>query len=156
MCSFPCPEQGYPSEEIVQNSSVIRVLVVVLIAPSVYAKTEKANFNKKNQYVQGTVLRVQEHEENSASNYVGSSPTDAPLRSEVYAYDISIRVNCATYVGRWESPFDYLPSVFTPNRVVQVRVEKHLMYVYVPGEREFRMGLVDPPRSGFSGCDSNH
>jgi hypothetical protein len=140
----------------VKTNSLICLLAVALTTPSVYAKTAKADSTKKNEYLPGTVLEVQKHEENSASNYVGDSPSDAPLRSEVYAYDVSIRINCATYVGRWRSAFDYIPSVFTPNRAVQVRLEKHLMYVDVPGEKEFRMGLVEHPRGPTSPCSDNH
>jgi hypothetical protein len=140
----------------VKKSGLFYVLAVVLISPSGYAQAAKADSSKKNEYLAGTVLQVQRHEEDSASNYVGDNPSDAPLRSDVYAYDISIRVNCATYVGRWNSAFDYIPAVFTPNRTVQVRLEKHLMYVDVPGEKEFRMGFVEHPRGQPAPCSTDH
>jgi hypothetical protein len=140
----------------VKNSGLIHVLAVVLISPSVYAQAAKADSNKKSQYLAGTVLQVQKHEEDSASNYVADNPSDAPLRSDVFAYDISIRVNCATYIGRWDSAFDYIPGLFTPNHTVKVRLEKHLMYVDVPGEKEFRMGLVQRPRGPNAPCRTDH
>ena len=139
-----------------KNSALVCVLAGVLISSSLYATSAKSDSSKKSEYQTGTVLRVQRREEGSTSNYVGDSPSDAPLRSEVYAYDISIRVNCATYVGRWNSAFDYLPSVFSPNRTVQVRVEKHLMYVDVPGEKEFRMGFVERPLGPAAPCSNDH
>ena len=129
-----------------KTSPLICVLATVLIAPPVYARSVKSRSTKKNEYLPGTVLRVQKYQEDSDSNYVGDTASDAPLRSEVFGYDVSIRVNCATYVGRWKSSFDSVPAVFSPNRTVQVRLEKHLMYVDVPGEKEFRMGYVERPR----------
>jgi hypothetical protein len=139
----------------VKPSPLICMLATVLIVPAAYAKPAKSGSIKKNEYLPGTVLRVQRHEENSTSNYVGDTASDAPLRSDVYGYDVSIRVNCATYVGRWNSSFDYVPAVFSPNRTVQVRLEKHLMYVDVPGEKEFRMGYVERPRSPAAPCSTD-
>lgn len=136
-----------------KNSCFIYVLAMALVAPPAYSKTAKADSGRKNQYLQGTILQVQRRETDSASNYVGDNPSDASLRPEVYAYDISIRVNCATYVGRWNSAFYDIPSVFTPNRTVQVRLEKHLMYVDVPGEKEFRIGFAEHPRGPTPRCD---
>ena len=139
-----------------KNSGLIYVIAVALISPSVYGQSAKADSNnKKSEFLTGTILQVQRHEEDSASNYVGDA-SDAPLRSDVYAYDISIRVNCATYMGHWNSEFDYLPSVFSPNRAVQVRLEKHVMYVDVPGEKEFRMGFVQRPRGQTPPCSTDH
>lgn len=127
---------------------------MVLITPSVYAK-KKVDFSKKN-YLPGTVLQVQRHEAVADSNYVGDNPSDAPLRPDVYSYEVSIRVNCGTYVGRYQSAFDYLPSVFTPNRTVEVRLKKHVMRVDVPGEKEFTMRIVEHLRHPTSRCGDNH
>ncbi|HEY8672092.1 MAG TPA: hypothetical protein VIL63_14710 [Terriglobales bacterium] len=138
-----------------KNSGLTYVLAVVSISPSAYAQAAKADSSKKNDYLAGTVPQ-QRHDEDSASNYVGGNPSDAPLRSEVYAYEISFRVNCATYVGRLDSAFDYIPAVFTLNRPVQVRLEKHLMYVDVPGEKEIRMGVVERPRGQSAPCSTGH
>jgi hypothetical protein len=131
-------------------------LAMALILPSVCAQAVKTDSSRKNEYLAGTVLQVQRHDQDSTSNYVGDSPSDAPLRSGGYAYDISIRVNCATYVGRWNSELDSVSAVFSPNRAVQVRLEKHVMYVDVPGEKEFRMGFVARPRGQSAPCSTDH
>ena len=136
-----------------KNSSLMFIFAVALGTPSVYAKT-KVDSSKKN-YLPGTVLQIQRHEADISSNYVGDNRSDAPLRSDVYSYEVSIRVNCGTYVGRYQSAFDYLPSIFTPNRTVQVRLQKHVMQVNVPGEKEFTMGIVEHPRHPTPTCD-NH
>jgi hypothetical protein len=133
----------------------VGVLAVALVSLSADAQVTKTNSSKKNEYRAGTVLQVQRHEEDSTSNYAGDA-TEAPLHSDVYAYDISVRVHCATYVGRWNSEFDDVPAVFSPNRTVQVRLEKHLMYVDVPGEKEFRMGFVEHPGGQTTPCSTDH
>lgn len=134
-----------------RNSSLIYVLAA-LIVPSVSAQTVKAHSTKKNEYLSGTVLQVKRHEYDSASNYVGDSPSDAPLHSNVHVYDVSVRVNCATYVGRYKSVFDYVPSVFTPNRKVEVRLRNHVMQIDIPGEEKYTMGIVERPRGLTTPC----
>lgn len=134
-----------------RNSSLIYVLAA-LIVPSVSAKTVKAHSTKKNEYLSGTVLQVKRHEYDSASNYVGDSASDAPLHSNVHVYDVSVRVNCATYLGRYKTVFDYVPSVFTPNRKVEVRLRNHVMQIDVPGEEKYTMGIVERPRGLTTPC----
>jgi hypothetical protein len=147
-----CSEhKAHHREETVRNSSLIYVLAA-LIVPSVPAKTVKAHTTKNNKYLSGTVLQVKRHEYDSASNYVGDSPSDAPLHSNVYVYDISVSVNCATYVGRYKSAFDYVPSVFTPNRKVEVRLRNHVMQIDVPGEEKYTVGIVERPRHPTPTC----
>ena len=95
----------------------------------------------KDQYQRAMVVRVDKHV--APSNYVGSSPTDAPLQADDYNYDIGIRLDCSIYVGRYESPSAYLPSVFSPWHAVEVRLQKHIMYVSLPdSDREVKMGIV--------------
>jgi hypothetical protein len=92
-------------------------------------------------YQTATVVSVDKHI--SQSNYVGASPTDAPLVAEDYSYDIGIRVNCNVYVGRYESAIDYLPSVFAPQHTVEMLLRKHVLYVSLPdGDREVKMGIT--------------
>jgi hypothetical protein len=75
---------------------------------------------------------------------VGGSRSDAPLQAEGYSYDIGIRLNCDVYVGRYESAIDYLPSAFATQHAVDVRLQKHIMYVSLPdADREVKMGIVN-------------
>ena len=124
--------------------------VVVVCSAVLFAKNPRAASGLKTQYLPATVLQVQEQE--IQSNYVGDSPTDAPLQAEVHTYNVSIQLNCGTYVGRYSSPFDYLPDVLRSNRSVGVRLEKHVMHIKVPGEEEYTMGIVEHPR-GHQGCE---
>ena len=87
-----------------------------------------------NPYVQGTVVDVQKHKVYSPDYMMGgSNPADAPpLTSRYYAFEVSVRVDCKTYVGRYETPFNYLPSVFSVNQPIQLRLTKHVMYFDLP------------------------
>ena len=88
-----------------------------------------SNRAAKDQYQTATVVSVDKHV--AESNYVGS-PTDAPLQSEDYGYDIGIRLDCNIYVGRYESSIDYLPSVSHPSTRWTSDFQKHMMYVSLP------------------------
>ena len=95
---------------------------------------------KETGYQTAIVVSVEKY--NAPTTYIGS-PSDAPLQPEVYAYDIGVRLNCDVYVGRYESSTDYLPAVFAANHDVDVRMQKHVMYVSLPfGDRVVKMGIV--------------
>ena len=112
------------------------------------------NSNEKTGYQQATVVSVDKHV--SESNYVGGSPSDAPLQAEDYSYNIGIRVNCDLYVGRYESATNYLPAVFVTNHSVDVRLQKHVMYVSLPdSDREVKMGIVSHGRVKNEPCQAN-
>ena len=68
---------------------------------------------------------VESHE--TPSNYAGSNPSDAPLQAEVYSYDIGIRLGYTIYRTRYDTAFDYLPSVFTPNHSIEVIPHKSVI-----------------------------
>lgn len=135
-----------------KNFCVICMVAAFVWAPAANAKAAKPASAKKSAYVAGTVVQIQKNQ--PRSNYAGSSPSDAPLESNVFDYEISVRVNCETYVGRYQSGFDYLPAVFTPNRAVEVRLQKHVMYVDVPGDQEYRMGIISRPRAAAANCST--
>jgi hypothetical protein len=93
----------------------------------------------KQEYQSATVVSVESHE--IPSNYAGSNPSDAPLQSEVYSYDIGIRLGCTVYRTRYESAFDYLPSAFAPNHPIGVNPHKRVMDVVLPGDRAVRIAI---------------
>jgi hypothetical protein len=114
-----------------KKSLMLFVLVLGVFSTGVHAGTKQA-------YRSATVVSVAKHE--TPSNYVGN-PTDAPLQAEVYSYDIGIQLNCTLYVVRYETGLDHLPSVFSPHQTVEVSLQKHVMYVNLPGARELRLGI---------------
>jgi hypothetical protein len=110
--------------------------------------------NTKEGYQQATVVKVDKYE--APSMYVGGSPSDAPLQAEVYAYDIGLKIECDFYVGRYQSPTDYLPSIFAKNHTVDVRVQKHILYVSLPEtDRDVKMGIVKHNRLKDQNCMVN-
>jgi hypothetical protein len=112
-----------------------------------------ASAGTKQPYQSATVVSVANHE--TPSIYVGN-PTDAPLQSEVYSFDIAIELNCTVYMVRYETGLDYLPSVFSPNQTVEVSLEKHVMNVNLPGARELRLSVGSRSRVKDTSCMVNN
>jgi hypothetical protein len=125
-----------------------KILALVILVGTMSAVNAFASL-KPTDYWSGTVVSVESHEA-APSNYVGSNPSDAPMQSEVYSYDIGIRVGCTVYRTQYDSAIDYLPAVFTANHPIRVNLRKHVMNVNIPGYREVRMpidghhGVQDP------------
>jgi hypothetical protein len=139
LASRPASLAGALMEKIVRKNIGIGIAMLV-IAPMLNASPARS---KSNPFVQGTVVEVQKQKV-YFPNYAigGSNPSDAPLTSRYYAYQVSVRVDCKTYVGRYETPFNYLPSEFIPNHPIQVHLTKHVMYFDLPNDPDMRMGIV--------------
>jgi len=94
-------------------------------------------------FVQGKVLAVQKYRVQTPDYTIGgSNPADAPLTSRYYEFEVSILVDCKIYVGRYQTPFNYLPSAFTADRSIPVRLTRHVMYFDLPNDPDMRMGIV--------------
>jgi hypothetical protein len=103
-------------------------------------------------YQPATVLSVQKHEVRSPAYTAGDSPSDAPLQTDYYVYEIALRVNCATYVGRYETQLNYLPSSFVTGHQVDVRVATHLLYFNLPDGQQMKMAIVQKKSDGRVTC----
>jgi len=102
-------------------------------------------------YEAATVISVDRFQ--PVSNYLGENPADAPLRAREYSYDIGIRLACNIYVGRYESAINYLPSAFARNQIVDVRLQKHILYVSLPdSDWDVKMGIVSHRRVRDDSC----
>lgn len=113
-------------------------IAFVLMASQLYAAQSQTN-----QFVQGTVVDVQKHRAESPTYTMGgSNPSDAPLTSRYYTFEVSVRVGCTTYVGRYDAAINYSPFASSSNRAVQVRLTKHVMYFDLPNDPEMRIGIV--------------
>src|ERR1700731_218553 len=135
--SCPAIVGGDLIEEIMRQNLFIAAFLVTV--PALYA----AESGHSSPSVQGIVARVQKQRVYSPDSTIGgSNPSDAPLTSHYFAYEVSVRVDCKTYVGRYETPFNYLPSALTPDRPIQVRLTKHVMYFDLPNDPDVRMGIV--------------
>lgn len=128
-------------------------LSVVVLAVTMAALSAKAKEVQSKEFQQGTVVSV-ERQEVVSPNQCCYSGSDAPLQNQYYAFDVSVRVGCGTYVGRYESYIDYLPSAFSANKEIPVRLTKHVMYFDIPGERDMKMGIVRRSIDHAVPCDN--
>jgi len=121
---------------------VKKIVIVSAILTGMWTVlSASAKESKIKQYVEGTVVRVEKHE--SQANVSGQNPSDAPLADpETYAYDVAVHVNCGTYVGRYQSWYDFVPSVFSPSHKIQLRLTRSVMYVDVPNQKELELPIV--------------
>jgi len=102
-------------------------------------------------YQPATVVSVERY--HAVSNYLGDNPADAPLQAREYAYDIGIRLDCKVYVGRYQSAINYLPSAFAPNKSVDVRLHKNVLYISLPdNDWDVKMGVVGHRRVKDEAC----
>jgi hypothetical protein len=122
------------------------LLLLVTTAPICASAAKK----RMDQYVDGTVQGVQSQTVQSPEySTAGSNPSDAPLTTSYYEYQVSIRVGCITYVGRYLTPFHYLPSLFTADHIINFRLTKRVMYFDLPDTAGIRMAII---RRQASGC----
>jgi hypothetical protein len=99
--------------------------------------------NRSNQLVQGTIVEVRKLRTQSPEyGAAGSNPVDAPPTTHYYTFEVSIRVGCETYVGHYNTPFNYLPAAFESGQQIQMRLIKHAMYFDLPNDPDMRMGIV--------------
>lgn len=123
-------------EQIVNKNIYIGIAMLVIV-PMLNASPTRDNSNP---FVKGTVVHVQKHKGYSPDSTIGgSNPSDAPLTSRYFAYEVSVRVDCKTYVGRHETPFNCLPSSFTPHQPIKVHLAKHVFDL--SNHPDMRIGL---------------
>jgi hypothetical protein len=128
--------------------SVTKYVALLVLAVAGLAVFLQASV--KRGYQTATVLEVKKLD--TTPQFVGGNPTDAPTHADEFAYEVGLRVECTNYVGRYESAIDFLPSAIAPNKEVDVRVEKHWVYVSLNGDREIKMGIVHHERVHDDSC----
>lgn len=126
-----------------KNNIMLAVLVSGALLTNLHAATNP-------EYQPATVVSVESRA--IPSNDDGGGPTDAPLQSEVYSYDIGIRLGDTVYMTAFDSAVDQLPSDLAANRQVQVNLKKRVLEVELSGDRtvempiESRSGVKDATR----------
>ena len=117
---------------------LVCAFLVFGVAPNLHASKVQ---DQTNYYQQGTILGVENHKVDSPEYSGGSNPSDAPLQSAFYAYEVSVRVDCETYVGHYQSVIDYLPSAFAANQPIRVHLTKHFLYFGLPMGGGMKMAI---------------
>lgn len=127
---------------------MIKQVSLLLVALAGMALLLRASV--KGGYQTATVTSVKKLD--TSPQFIGGNPTDAPLHADDFAYEVGIRVECTKYVGRYESFLDYLPAAIAPNKEVDVRLDKHWLYVSLPADREIKMGIVHHEKIREADC----
>ena len=59
-------------------------------------------------------------------------------------------------LGAINRAFEYLPPIFAQDHAVDVRLQKHILYVSLPdSDREVKMGIVSHSRVKEGSCTAN-
>jgi hypothetical protein len=98
-----------------------------------------------------TIVSVRKYEAKEPPYYGGDNPSDAPLQAEIHVYDVSIRTGCNTYVARYQSAYDYLPSALAANYRVPVRVGKHDI-AFDLGDRQMQLPIAHSNEDRTANC----
>ena len=134
-----------------KKSLMLLALMAGVLLVCLHAKTTA---DAEQGYQTATVVSVEKYE--VPSNYVGDNPVDRPLQARNYAYQIGIRLDCSVYVGLYQSAINYLPADFAPNKTVDVRMNKHVMYVSLPyNDWDVKMGIVSHRRIKDESCPAS-
>ena len=117
-----------------RNVLIVCVFAVAATSP-LYPQTRTRNTT-------ATVISVHRNHGVSPTSYAGSNPSDAPLQSRYYAYDIAVRLNCTNYVVRYESASDYLLSAFAARHQMTARLDDDRLLFEVAGYGQMDMPIV--------------
>jgi hypothetical protein len=118
--------------------SYCAIFLIVLTVTAVAKESSKS-------YLNGTVLRVERIDNSARPNL--DNPTDAPMPDpETFSYNVSVHVNCGTYIGRYENWYDFVPSVLAPNQKIQLRLTRTAMFVPMSNQKEIEMSIVSKHR----------
>lgn len=126
------------------------VFLLLTFAMNLHASTAEDRQN----YQQGIVLKVDGREGRNHKYSNGTNPADAPLESKIYAYDVTVRVACETYVGHYESSSDSLPASIADKNPVQARAGKHFLYLKLPSNQQMKMAIVSRKTDSDGSCAS--
>jgi hypothetical protein len=114
-----------------------------------------SNLERENSFQPATITRVHKQEVEQPAYSGGDNPSDAPLRSEYFAYDIAMHTACEAYVAHYESPYDYLPDAFADNHQMPVRIGKHTVDFEL-GYRQMQMNIIHHKAINDAGCSAAH
>jgi hypothetical protein len=132
-----------------------QVLPLALLLIGVTSTTLNAQTDAtKKGYQSATVVHVDQHM--MPANPIGGVIDNGVPQPQEYSYDVSIRLGCEVYVGRYESPIHYLPPVFAPNHNVNVRLDGDFLNVSLPdAKRAMKLGIVSSEQASDPACAAN-
>jgi hypothetical protein len=97
----------------------------------------------KRQYVNGTIVDVQEKKTTRVLYY----QVDTPITQDDPYYEISVQIKDEVYFGRYTPMHssDTLPEDWTVGSVVQARIDGHHLVLKRPGGTEMSFAFTKPP-----------
>ncbi len=122
--------------------AILSTLVIVNFSTFLCASTR--------QFQQAVVVNSEKHER--ITSVRRPKETDAPAPSTEFSYDISMRIGCTIYVGRYRSELDFVPEEFGANKTIDISPEKHLVYAKVAGRPDVKMTLVRTASATGDSC----
>ena len=125
----------------------LSLLASTVALPALYAR----NMTPPTPFQSATITAVQKQEVFEPPFSGGDNPSDAPLQSGFWAYQVAVHTACNTYVARYESPYDYLPDAFAANHQIPVQIEKHSVNFDL-GFRQMKMPIVQHKTDKDSSC----
>jgi hypothetical protein len=130
-------------------------LALLLFAVTSVVLNAQTDATKKS-YQSATVVHVDEHMM-PASLIGGVIDIDNEVpQPQHYVYDVDVRLGCDVYVGRYESPVNHLPPVFSANHNLSVRLDGDLMAVSTQDtNRPLSLWIVSTRRASDPACAVN-
>lgn len=125
--------------------------LVVLIGGMTIPAIHASSTTQPKPFETASIQSVHKQQLYEPAYYGGDNPSDAPLQSEVFAYEVAVRTACGTYVARYESPYDFLPSAFAANNQMPVQVGKHNISFDL-GYRQMRMPIEHRKKDRNANC----
>lgn len=90
------------------------------------------------------------------ANYIGGVIDGSVPQPQKYFYDVKLRLNCDTYVGRYASLVKRRPAAFALNRTVNVLLDDDLALLSLPEDGPpLSLVIVSHRRASDQGCASN-
>ncbi len=134
------------------TAMTMRMLVLVICCLFVFNESIGLLHASRRQYTTGVVVEVQKHGLNRPRY---GKRTDAPAPPDEYDYDISIRLQCSVYVGRYRTWTEYLPGAFALNQSVEVSAGKHFLRVKTPPTGEIKMPIIRRYEASGDSCKAH-
>jgi hypothetical protein len=110
------------------------------LAPLMFFLLTSGLFAAENPYVTGKIVDVQRKVHTKVLYYVVNTPI---TRDDPY-FEIQIQINDKIYTGEYtpRHSADLLPEMWKPEANVQVRLEKHSMFLKRPNGEDFEFGIT--------------
>jgi hypothetical protein len=128
-----------------------KVLVVICLSLLGVSVLDASNTAPSSPYQAATITSVAKLAVTEPSYGGGDNPSDAPLQSRYFAYNVGVKTTCGRYVAHYEAPYDFLPFAFASGHELPVLLGKHTM-TFDLGYRTMQMNMIRYQRDRNANC----